>query len=92
MSHNSSSVIRSFGSSALNFAWLASGKIDCLFVNNLDKNQVACGELLIKEAGGYLTDLNYINAYDSMDDLSIGANPVLHKEILKTLNDKDQYR
>ena len=92
LSHNSSSVIRSFGSSALNFAWLASGKIDCLFVNNLDKNQVACGELLIKEAGGYLTDLKYINAYDSMDDLSIGANPVLHKEILKTLNDKDQYR
>ena len=92
MSYNSYSVIRSFGSSALNFAWLASGKIDCLFVNNLDKNQVACGELLIKEAGGYLTNLKYINAYDSMDHLSIGANPVLHKEILKKLNDKDQYR
>ena len=89
LSHRSSSSTRSFGSSALSFAWLASGKIDCLFVNKLNKNQIACGELLIKEAGGYLTDLKYINAYNAQNDLLIGANPVLHKEILKTMNSKD---
>ena len=83
LSYQSSSVTRSFGSSALSFAWLASGKIDCLFVNKLNKNQIACGELLIKEAGGYLTDLKYINAYNAQNDLLIGANPILHKEILK---------
>ena len=88
LSYQSSSVIRSFGSSALSFAWLASGKIDCLFVNELNKNQIACGQLLIKEAGGYLTDLKYINAYDTQNDLLIGANPTLHKEILKTINHK----
>ena len=86
LSYQSSSVTRSFGSSALSFAWLASGKIDCLFVNKLNKNQIACGELLIKEAGGYLTDLKYINAYNAQNDLLIGANPILHKEILKTMN------
>ena len=89
LSNQSSSVIRSFGSSALNFAWLASGKIDCLFVNELSKNQIACGELLIKEAGGYLTNLKYISAYDAQSNLLIGANPILHKEILKKLNYKD---
>ena len=52
-----SSVTREFGSSALNYAWLASGKIDCLFTTNLNKNQIACGELLIKEAGGYISNL-----------------------------------
>ena len=83
-----SSVTRSFGSSALSFAWLASGKVDCLFANNLNKIQIACGELLIKEAGGYLTNLKYINAYDTQDDLLIGANPTLHKEILKKINKK----
>ena len=83
-----SSVTREFGSSALNFAWLASGKIDCLFANNLNKNQVACGELLIKEAGGYLTNLKYINAYKTSGDLLIGANPTLHKELLKKLYNK----
>ena len=89
LSYQSSSVIRSFGSSAISFAWLASGKIDCLFVNKLNKNQISCGQLLIKEAGGYLTDLKYINAYDTQNDLLIGANPTLHKEILKTVNHKN---
>ena len=89
LSHQSSSVTRSFGSSALSFAWLASGKIDCLFIKKLNKNQISCGQLLIKEAGGYLTDLKYINAYDTNNDLLIGANPTLHKEILKTINHKD---
>ncbi len=88
LAFNSSSVTRSFGSSALSFAWLASGKIDCLFVNKLNKNQIACGELLVKEAGGYLTNLKYINAYNTQDDLLIGANPTIHKELLKKLNDK----
>ena len=91
LSYQSSSVPRSFGSSALSFAWLASGKIDCLFVNKLNKNQIACGELLIKEAGGYFTNLKYINACKTQDDFLIGANPVLHKEILKKMNYKDQY-
>ena len=89
LSSQSSSVTRSFGSSALSFAWLASGKIDCLFVNNINKNQIACGELLIKEAGGYLTNSKYLNAYNTQNDLLIGANPILHKEILKTMNSKD---
>ena len=89
LSYQSSSVTRSFGSSALSFAWLASGKIDCLFVNNLNKNQIACGELIIKEAGGYFTNVQYINAYNAQSNLLIGANPILHKEILKKINDKD---
>ena len=88
LSYKSSSVTRSFGSSALNFAWLASGKIDCLFVNKLNKNQIACGELLIKEAGGYLTNLKYINAFNAHDHFSVGANPILHKEIIKKLKNK----
>ena len=89
LSFQSSSVTRSFGSSAISFALLASGKIDCLFVNKLNKNQIACGELLIKEAGGYLTNLKYINAYDTESNLLIGANPILHKEILKNINHKN---
>ena len=58
-------------------------------VNKLNKNHIACGELLIKEAGGYLTNLKYVNAYDANSNLLIGANPILHKEILKKINHKD---
>ena len=85
-----SSVTREFGSSALSFAWLASGKIDCLFTHNLNKNQIACGELLIKEAGGYITNLKYINAYKAPRDEIIAANPVIHKEVLKKFRTIDK--
>ncbi len=88
LASKNSSVTREFGSTALNFAWLASGKIDCLFAHNLNKNQIACGELLIKESGGYLTNLKYISAYKTSGDLLIGANPTLHKDILKKINNK----
>ena len=81
-----SSVTREFGCSALNFAWLASGKIDGLFTSSLNKNQIACGELLIKEAGGYLTNLKYISAYKAHEGFLIAANPIIHKELLKKLN------
>ncbi len=43
---------------------------------------------LFKRLGGYFTDLKYINAYNAQNDLLIGANPALHKEILKTMNSK----
>ena len=85
----SSSVTRAFGSSALSFAWLASGKVDCLFALNLNKHQIACGELLIKEAGGYLTNCKYVSAYDTAGDFLIGANPILHKELVKKINNID---
>ena len=81
-----SSATREFGCSALNFAWLAAGKVDCLFANGLNKNKVACGELLIKEAGGYLTNMKYISAYKASEDFLIAANPVIHKELLKKIN------
>ena len=64
-------------------------KIRTHLFSNLIKNQIACGELLIKEAGGYLTNLKYVNAYDAQSSLLIGANPILHKEILKKMNQND---
>ena len=58
-------VTREFGSSALSFAWLASGKIDCFLSNNLNINEVACGELLIKEAGGYISNFKSLSPYQA---------------------------
>ena len=40
----------------------------------------------IKEAGGYISNLKYINAYRAPNDFHIGANPVIHKELLKKIN------
>ena len=86
-------VIREFGSSALSFAWLASGKIDCFLSNNLNMNEVACGELLIKEAGGYISNLKSVSPNQVFGEALIAANPVIHREILKKyklLNNKSK--
>ena len=76
-------VTREFGSPALSFAWLASGKIDCFLSNNLKINEVACGELLVKEAGGYISNFKSISPYQAPGEGVIAANPIIHREILK---------
>ena len=76
-------ITREFGSPALSFAWLASGKIDCFLSNNLKINEVACGELLIKEAGGYISNFKSISPYQAPGEGLIAANPIIHREVLK---------
>ena len=86
-------VTREFGSPALSFAWLASGKIDCFLSNNLKINEVACGELFIKEAGGYISNFKSVSPYQAPGEGLIAANPVIHREILKKyklLNNKSK--
>jgi myo-inositol-1(or 4)-monophosphatase len=50
------SGIRRFGSAALDFAWVAAGRMDGFFEDDLDLWDTAAGVLLVKEAGGFVTD------------------------------------
>jgi myo-inositol-1(or 4)-monophosphatase len=50
------SGIRRFGSAALDFAWVAAGRIDGFWEDDLDLWDVAAGLLLVREAGGFVTD------------------------------------
>ena len=79
-------ITREFGSSAISFAWLASGKIDCFLSKHLKNHEVASGELLIKEAGGYISNFKSANAYKSPDGEVIAANPIIHREVLKKIH------
>ena len=88
--YENSLVTREFGSPALSFAWLASGKIDCFLSNNLKVNEVACGELLIKEAGGYISNFKSVSASKALGDGIIAANPIIHREILKKVQIVDK--
>ncbi|MDR0581034.1 MAG: inositol monophosphatase, partial [Holosporaceae bacterium] len=64
------SKVRKTGSTTLNMAYLAAGRLDVLYVDstNLNKWDVAAGMLLIKEAGGVLADRsgNPINNYKEL--------------------------
>jgi myo-inositol-1(or 4)-monophosphatase len=48
--------IRRFGSAALDLAWVAAGRFDGFWESDLQPWDVAAGMLLVREAGGFVTD------------------------------------
>lgn len=50
------SGVRRFGSAALDLAWVAAGRMDGFWEDDLDTWDTAGGVLLVREAGGFLTD------------------------------------
>jgi myo-inositol-1(or 4)-monophosphatase len=48
--------VRRFGSAALDLAWVAAGRMDGFWEDDLDIWDTAAGMLLVKEAGGFVTD------------------------------------
>ena len=56
-------TIRETGSAALDMAYVAAGRFDGFFQNNLNIWDIAAGIILIKEAGGIINDID-VNKYD----------------------------
>ncbi|BAT60044.1 inositol-1-monophosphatase [Variibacter gotjawalensis] len=78
------SGLRRFGAAALDLAWVAAGRLDLYWERNVQPWDVAAGMILVREAGGFVTDL------DGKDNLFehksvIAGNEGLHKELLATL-------
>src|SRR5512139_3114134 len=48
--------IRRFGSAALDLAWVAAGRFDGFWEEDLQQWDIAAGILLVREAGGFVTD------------------------------------
>jgi myo-inositol-1(or 4)-monophosphatase len=77
-------AIRNSGAAALELAYIASGRMDAIFKFGLSIWDFAAGILLVKEAGGIVTDeLGAENYFDSGN--VIAANPKLIKELLKII-------
>ncbi|MBY0582392.1 MAG: inositol monophosphatase [Sphingomonas sp.] len=74
--------IRRFGSAALDLAWVAAGRYDGFWESNLQPWDVAAGMLLVREAGGYVTDFR---GGDKMMDRNefLAANDTLHSKLHK---------
>src|SRR5262249_52864609 len=48
--------IRRTGSAAIDLAWVASGRFDACWEHNLGPWDMAAGTVLVREAGGFVTD------------------------------------
>ncbi len=79
-----SAGVRRFGAAALDLAWVASGRFDGFWENNLNAWDIAAGLLLVKEAGGYVSDFAG-RAPDLESGDVVAANDGLHTPFLKLL-------
>ena len=50
--------LRRFGAAALDLAWVAAGRFDGYWERNLSPWDFAAGVLIVREAGGFVTDLD----------------------------------
>jgi myo-inositol-1(or 4)-monophosphatase len=75
------SDLRRAGSAALDLAYVACGRCDGFFELGLSPWDVAAGSLLMKEAGGIVTDLGGGNDYIWTGNI-VAGNPLVHREIL----------
>lgn len=80
------SDIRRAGSAALDLACIACGRCDGFFELGLSPWDVAAGSLIIKEAGGTITDFGGGKKYLLTGNI-VAGNPEVHKEILREVKE-----
>lgn len=85
------SGIRRTGAAALDLAWTAAGRFDIYFERGLQPWDIAAGILLVREAGGYVSDIDGRRSPLETGDI-IAANPDLHAAFLKRLAESDSQR
>ena len=74
--------IRRFGSAALDLAWVAAGRYDGYWEAGLKPWDVAAGVLLVKEAGGFVTDFRGGDRAMERNEF-LAANDGLHSKLHK---------
>ena len=78
--------VRRFGAAALDFAYVAAGRFDGFWEFGLAPWDIAAGLLLVREAGGYVTDLAGGQSMMTSGDV-LAANDHLHLPLTVLLKD-----
>ena len=76
--------LRRFGAAALDLAWVAAGRLDGYWERDLKPWDLAAGLLLVREAGGYVSDLDGADEMLAKGHI-VAGNETIHKELLRTL-------
>lgn len=74
--------IRRFGAASLDLAWVAAGRYDGFWESDLNYWDVAAGMLLVKEAGGFVTDFRGGERAVERSEY-LAANDTLHSKLHK---------
>jgi len=81
--------LRRFGSAALDLAWVAAGRLDAYWERNLSPWDMAAGILIVREAGGFVSDCE---GKDRMLESGsvVAGNDTLHRDLLALLKAADR--
>jgi myo-inositol-1(or 4)-monophosphatase len=79
-----SSGLRRTGAAALDLAWIAAGRFDGYWERNLKPWDLAAGIVIVREAGGYVTDANGGERV-LQDGSVIAGNEAIHRQLLKLI-------
>jgi myo-inositol-1(or 4)-monophosphatase len=78
------SGIRRFGSAALDLAWVAAGRMDGFWEDELDLWDTAAGVLLVREAGGFVTDYRGADRALERGEV-VAASGAIHSRLQKLI-------
>jgi myo-inositol-1(or 4)-monophosphatase len=77
-------ALRRYGASALDLAWVAAGRLDGYWERNLQAWDLAAGIVLVREAGGFVSDL--AGGGDMLGKGEVAAgNETIHRDMLKVI-------
>ena len=76
--------LRRFGAAALDLAWVATGRFDGFWERDLSPWDMAAGILMVREAGGFATDLDGGEDMLSTGHIIVG-NETIHRELLRLI-------
>jgi myo-inositol-1(or 4)-monophosphatase len=76
--------LRRFGAASLDLAWVAAGRLDGYWERNLSAWDIAAGVIMVREAGGYVTDLDGKDTTPATTDVLAG-NETVHSAMQKLL-------
>ena len=78
--------LRRFGAAALDLAWVACGRLDGYWERDIKPWDTAAGLILIREAGGFVTDCDG-GADTFAKGHIVAGNDSIHKELLRVLKE-----
>jgi myo-inositol-1(or 4)-monophosphatase len=81
--------LRRYGAATLDLAWVAAGRLDVYWERDLSPWDMAAGILLVREAGGYVSDIDGKEAIFAKANI-VAGNETMHRELLRLLKEAAQ--
>src|SRR3984885_2055712 len=76
--------LRRYGAATLDLAWIAAGRLDAYWERDLSPWDLAAGLLLVREAGGFVSDCDGGDAIFAKRQI-VAGNDTMHRELFRLL-------